>query len=104
MKSRSSYPHIENPPRLSCSLVLGFAIVFTGTGTSIAQCPTPSFGTPNIFPAGDGPIAVAVGVKEGFLAVVNANSHDVSIFFFGGGFFSLGPYPTEAEGVGGLAV
>src|SRR5262245_48963392 len=69
------------------SLLLGSALVIAGSGTSVAQCLTPSFGPPNIFPAGDGPQAAVAGDfdEDGIpdLAVAHENSFDIYIFLSG---------------------
>src|SRR6266536_223194 len=114
MKSRSSYPLKENQAhgilasRLSCSLVLGFALVIPGTGASIAQCPTPSFGPPTLFPAGDGPQALAVGDfdEDGTPDLAEANENSFDVYIFLGGFNLVPvPFPTgEVDPSGGLAV
>jgi len=94
--------------RLSCSLVLGFALVIPGTGASIAQCPTPSFGPPTIFPAGDGPQALAVGDfdEDGTPDLAEANENSFDVYIFLGGFNLVPvPFPTgEVDPSGGLAV
>src|SRR5436190_20989246 len=70
------------------TVLLSAALAIAGTtATATAKCLTPSFGPPNIFPAGDGPQAAVAGDfdEDGIpdLAVAHENSFDIYIFLGG---------------------